>query len=461
MKRKHLLSAAAAMSLLLPVACKDYLTGGELSTDPNRVTQATTRLLFEGTQPNLWTFLGSDLMRVSSLFTQQLFGAARQQATIYNYGITEGTAGGFFSAIYAGGGLFDLRQIEAQATAANDQRFLGIAQTEEALLMGEAASIFGDVVYTKAYTGANPGLDPQLAVYDSVQVLLDRAIVNLRSTVPTNAGPGGSDLNYGGNAAKWKRLAYTLKARFYMHTAEVRGAPAYAAALAASDSGITNSADDYKGVYSGGAGEQNLTYQFQVVQRAGDIAPNPFFVNFLTTRSDPRVDVFFTTDRTDINAKFMGTAGSGNVPTIFVSASENLLIGAEAAYKTGNQVKALALLNQERTTTSYPSSVANSYTLTPYPITTTGAALLRAILDEKYTIEFMNIEAWNDYKRNCYPNIAPVVGASSNKIPARLFYDQGERNANSSIPLPSAQPVRNANDPANAVDPFGNACLGQ
>lgn len=460
-RNKTLFTALAAMALALPVACGDYLTGGELSTDPNRVTQATTQLLFTGTQPNLWTFLGSDLARVSALFDQQLFGAARQQATIYNYGVTENTAGGFFQAIYAGGGLYDLRQVEAQATASKDQLFLGIAQTEEALLIGEAASVFGDVVYSKAYTGPNPPLDPQLTVYDSVQVLLDRAITNLRSTAATNAGPGGADLNYGGNAAKWKRLAYTLKARFYMHTAEVRGAAAYTAALAASDSGITNSADDYRGVFSGAAGEQNLMYQFQVVQRAGDIEPNPQFVNFLTTRNDPRVDVFFNADRSDLNARWLGTAGSGNVPMIFVSASENLLIGAEAAYKLGNQGRALALLNQERTTTAFPTSIAGSYTLAPYPITTNGAALLQAILDEKFTVEFLNIEAFNDYKRNCYPNLAPVAGASSNKIPARIYYDQAERNVNSSIPAPSQQPVRNANDPANATDPFGNACLGQ
>jgi hypothetical protein len=461
MKNKISRFVAAAALVGGSVACHDYLTGGELSTDPNRVTAATTQLLFAGTQANLWTFLGSDLARVTSLFDQQLFGAARQQATIYNYGITEGTAGGFFQAIYAGGGLFDIRQVEAQSLAANDLRFLGIGQTEEALIVGEAASVFGNIVYSKAYTGPNPALDPQLTVYDSVQVLLDRAIVNLRSTVATNAGPGGSDLNYGGNATKWKRLAYTLKARFYMHTAEVRGASALAAALAASDSGITNSADDYKGIFSGNAGEQNLTYQFQVVQRAGDIEPNPQFVNFLTSRNDPRVDVFFNSARTDLNPTFLGTSGSGNVPMIFVSASENLLIGAEAAYKTGDQVKALALLNKERTTTAFPSSIAGSYTLDPVAAGTSGPALLQAILDEKYIVEFLNIEGFNDYKRNCYPNISPVAGGSSNKIPARLYYDAAERNVNTSIPAPSAQPIRNANDPANATDPFGNRCLGQ
>ena len=81
-------------------------------------------------------------------------------------------------------------------------------------------------------TGAlNPPLDPQLAVYDSVQTLLSRAIVNLAAHGPTNFGPGANDLSYGGNATQWTQLAHTLKARFFMHTAEVRPA-AYASALA-------------------------------------------------------------------------------------------------------------------------------------------------------------------------------------------------------------------------------------
>jgi hypothetical protein len=468
MIRHKLLTFAVALPLLAGVACRDYLTGGELSTDPNRITQANARLLFAATQPSLWAFLGSDIARFSSMFTRQMAGVQRQYQVIYQYGISESTTGGFFAGLYSGGGLVDLRKVDSLARAVNDSVFRGIVQTEEALLMGEAASIFGDIVYSKALRGpgTNPPLDPQLTVYDSIQVLLDRAIVNLRASGPTNAGPGASDLLYAGNAPKWRRLAYTLKARFYMHTAKVRGAPAYTAALAASDSGITDSANDYMAIFSGAAGEQNLLYQFTVVQRSGYIAPDPFFVNFLATRSggpDPRVNVYFMADRSDINPAFIGANANGNAPTVHVSAAENLLIAAEAAYKLNPlDPRALQRLNQARTATSLPPSVAPTpYTLAPFPPTTTGAALLQAILEEKYIVEFMNIEAYNDYKRNCYPNVPLAPGATKPKIPARLFYDQSERNTNTSIPSPSNQPVRNANDPASATDPFGAACIGQ
>jgi hypothetical protein len=74
---------------------------------------------------------------------------------------------------------------------------------------------------------------------------------------------------------------------------------------------------------------------------------------------------------------------------------------------------------------------------------------------------FQNIEAWNDYKRTCTPNLPPVD--PTRKIPARLYYDASEQQTNpNNIPVPTQQPTRNQNDPANAVsDGTGQACLGQ
>jgi hypothetical protein len=75
-------------------------------------------------------------------------------------------------------------------------------------------------------------------------------------------------------------------------------------------------------------------------------------------------------------------------------------------------------------------------------------------------VNFQTIEAWNDYKRTCYPNVTPNVAGV--KIPARLPYDTNERQTNTSIPQAQNQPTRNQNDPPNAVsDGLGQACKGQ
>jgi len=425
-------------------ACNNFLTGGELSTDPNRPTSATPQSRFEATQPSLWALLSSDLARVTSVWTQQLEGINFQYTSVNIYVHDESTTGGLQAGLYTGGGLVDLREIESESRTSGDSLMLGQAQVVEAFMMGTGADLFGDLVYSQALTNTpNPTLDNQLDVYDAIQALLTDAITNnLPATGPTNFGAGSSDLVYGGDPAKWITLAHTLKARFYLHTAEVRPA-AYAQALTESQSGITDPADDYTSIWSGSLNEQNFWFQFFVNQRAGYIVPGPFLVNLLQTTGDPRLGQYFTPGQTDISATRLAPTFSQPL----VTAAENLLIQSEAAYRTGATGPALTALNQERAIEGVP------------PVAAAGSALLKAILTEKYIAMFQNIEAWNDYKRTCFPNLTPTVTGLI--IPARFFYDTSERQTDTNIPVPGAQPTRNANDPANVTDDFGVACKGQ
>jgi starch-binding outer membrane protein, SusD/RagB family len=436
--------AVALLLLAEAAACSNFLTGGELSNDPNRPTQATNTQLFIGIQSNLWAELESDPARITSMWAQQFEGTGLQYVNIYNYGVSEQTTNGFHASLYTGGGLIDIRRLQQQAAAAHDTLFLGISEVQEALLMGTGADLFGDLVYSHALTGEkNPPLDPQLSVYDRVQTVLSQALVDLTKSGPTNFGPGEADLSYGGDPQKWIKLAHTLKARFYLHTAEVRPA-AYAQALAEARQAITDPADNFVATFSGNANEQNFWYQFDVVNRSGYLTPNADFVALLQSRNDPRLANYFNSDQSDLSLERQAP----NFTQPLVTANENLLIWAEAAYRTNNQVEANTELNAERALAGLP------------PVTLAGQPLLAEILTEKYIADFQTIEAWNDYKRTCSPNLVPVV--SGRKIPARLYYDASERQTNTSIPVPSQQPTRNANDPPNAVsDATGQACLGQ
>jgi len=437
---------AAALLGAAVTGCKDFLTGGELTTDPNRPTVATNTQLFVGAQSALWAVLQSDPARIAALWSQQLIGTNIQTDAIYRYDVTEQTTNAFHQALYVSGGLVDLRKLQTGARTVGDSTMLGVAQVMEALLIGTGADLFGDLTYSEAITdAANPRLDPQLEVYDAIQALLSEAIVNLSRTGPTNGGPRGADLSYEGDRAKWTRLAHTLKARFLLHTAEVRPA-AYAAALAEARLGITSAADDFVAVFSGNAGEQNFWYQFDVVQRSGYLAPDPQFLALLEARHDPRIDEYFNEDRTG----FAEAKIAPDATQPLVTAVENLLIWAEAAQRTGAEAEARTQLDRARAIAGLPAVSASL----------SGRALLAEILTEKYIALFQGIEPWNDYKRTCTPNLAPVIAGS--KIPARLYYDTAERQTNTNIPLPSQQPTRNANDPRNTTsDATGAACLGQ
>jgi hypothetical protein len=454
MNRKSIVGLMSAFALV--TACSDFLTGGELSTDPNRPTEATSQQLFGGIQAATWALLASDPPRVTGLWAQQFIGGNIQYNAIYDYDISEQTTNGFHQALYLGGGLVDIRKLEAQALASNDSIFLGQAQVMEALVMGTGASMFGDLTYSHALKNElAPPLDKQLDIYDSVQVVLDAAIQNLSRTGPTNAGAGDADLSYGGNPEQWIKLAHTLKARFLMHTAEVRPT-VYAEVLAEANQGIMDPADNYVAPFSGNANEENFWYQFDVVQRPGYLLPNPQFVALLESRNDPRLHGYFREDP-DNPGEFIDLAdsliASDHVQPL-VTANENLLLAAEAAQRTGADGTALTRLNEARALAGLGAESGIS-----------GQTLLNEILIEEYIALFQNIEAWNLYKRTCTPNLTPSNPAAvvtNGKIPARFPYDAAERNTNSNIPSLGDQPTRNQVDLPNAKsDGTGAACVGQ
>lgn len=444
MKTQYFAAVAAA---LMVTGCKsDFLTGGELSTDPNRPSTATTNQLFAGAEAAIWALLGSDPARVTGMWSRQFAGGQNQYQSIWNYVYDEGVQSGYTSGLYAAGGLVDI--VHAQQVSAEEQNFalLGILQVQEGITMGTGADLFGNLVYKEALSGnVNPILDDQLTVYDSVQKVLSAAIVNMASTAATSSPPAAADLVYAGDMAAWTALAHTLKARFYLHTAEVRPG-AYAQALAEAEQGIASDGGNYFGAFTANAAEQNFYYQFEIpAARAGYLIPDPQFVALLASRSDPRRAEYFNAGATRLS----GARLAPDFQQPFVTYDENTLIWAEAAYRTGDQVTALAKLNEERANHGLSSEVV------------AGQALLNEILLEKYIADFqLGHEAWNDYKRTCTPNFPPTQAGK--KMPGRMYYDANERLTNTNIP-PAGEGFngsRNPNDPANAVsDGTGQPCL--
>ncbi len=455
MTRSLRLFVVAALPLLGAAACDQFLNADEAQNDPNRQSTASLNQRFIGVQATQFLSQTGTDARTFALFTQQLSGTDRQYQSLSLYDFGEDQFS--FGPVYGGGGLVDLRAIQQQAGATGDKLYVGIAQVLEALVIGTAASIFGDIPYSEAITEvAEPKLDAQLEVYDALQVLLDQAVVNLAAG---GIGPRGADLVYGGSASKWTELAYTLKARFFMHTAEVRGASAYQGALAAVTKGISTEANDYKAVFNAVPGQENPFYQFIEVQRSGYLSSSSFLINLLKTRNDPRLTEYFARgDTTIFIGADQGQSGSGAFATLstarggagfdqpIVTHVENLLIWAEAAYFTSSETVALQKLNQARALDALPT------------VTLAGRALIEEILTEKYIQLFQNIEVFNDYKRTCFPNLVPAGNATS--IPARGFYPTDERQTNTNIPSVSEQPSRNANDPPGGTVNNAAVCLG-
>ena len=467
MKRnmKRTVAALGLPLVLVAGGCSDWLSGPEIDSDPNRASAATANQLLGGVQANATTVLTGHLARVLSMWVQQMAGTDRQYTGYDLYTILESTFSGEFNSAYTGGGLVDLRAIQKEVQASGDRTYLGIAKVWEAILIANTADLWGAIPYSEAANPDNPTpkLDTQAEVYVALQTLLDAAIADLAANV--GVGPASADLIYGGDRTKWMQAARTLKARIYLHGAET--APAnYALALAQANQGIATPANDFRTYQTTAAGEQNMWFQF-FRERDSYIRGGKFLVDLLIARSDPRLPRYFGLNGSgtrggarpgegldDARHSWLSDErGDAGFRQPIMTWAENQLIIAEAQARSGvaGEVAARAALNAVRTD-------AGMATVLP---TLTGTALLTSILQEKYIVLFQNIEAYNDYKRTCYPNIAPASAAFNGNVPARLFYSSDERNANPNIPSPSAQPRRNANDPVNATAPDGAACLGQ
>ena len=443
---------------LAMAGCLNF-TGDKLDESPNDPLTSTANQAFVAVQGIGFSTLTSDLAMFSNLVMQQLSGNGRQWVAYDQYDQPED----FFSiqSFYTRGGLIDVRKAQAGARVLNDKLYLGIMQVWEVLLIGAAADTYGDIGYSAALQLTPATLDPQQQVYARLQLVLDTAIANIAGG---GTGPRGTDLAYGGSAAKWGKLAHTLKARLYMHTAE-RIPAAYALALSESKLGITSSANDFLSYQSSTVGEQNRWYEFKQ-GRSDDVAAGRVLVELMRTRGDPRL-----ADWIDVNAAGqirgqypynsprLGEETDPSWLTDLIAGqdaqmpiatwAETKLIEAEASYRGGDLTGARAALNAVRAEVPLPAVLP----------AVVGPALLTAIMEEKYVATFRTLESWNDYKRTCYPNITPTAGKPS--VIARLPYGSNERSTNPNVPALGAQPVRNWNDPVTATSTDGSVCKGQ
>jgi starch-binding outer membrane protein, SusD/RagB family len=445
------------------------------TSDPNNVSDANVNQLFTGVQVNTFYMSQNFYARVASMWTNQTAGVNAQFNLLDQYTLLEDDTDDEMASHYGSGGLIDIRAGIELANEEGRRVYAGIFKIYEAYLIGMAADVYGDIPYSEA---ANPdfiapGLDPQLDVYSDLQTLLDEAIQDLASG--SGAGPGTVDLNFGGDVGCWTEVAYSLKARYYLHTAEVDPG-AYAQALAAAGNGIDSNACSLEAVHSTAATETNVWHQF-MRDRPAHITAGYFLTNVLnngtpgnTADDDPRLAYFFDpatgavagqyvgslpgspTGDNDQNASPLdisatGVLAAGNDHPI-VTCAETQFIVAEAQARAGNPVAARTAAN---------AAIAceedrHGLELAEIPVLV-GDPLLDAILEEKYIALFLNYEVWNDYKRTCYPEVQTSDG---DPIPGRLLYGATERATNPQTEenprgIPDVgeqrQNPRNANDP--------------
>ena len=458
------------ITLFLVLSCDSSFE--ELNNNPNSITTDEVippTLLIKGTMLADIAINQSHLQRIAGMWTGQYRGEISLYLGIYNYDISSSESNSAWTYLY-NGMLKQFSEINKyyaiNGTDTEGQLIIGICKVLEANAVGTATSIWGDIPYSEAVNPAisDPVFDRQSSIYNALQTKLDEAIVLLSN--PTTKNTLSEDIFFGGNKDKWKKTAYTLKARYYLDTRQY--ALAYAAAL--------NGISDYAGTMkftppsTGLTGAENLLYRFMIGTRVGYLSVNNTFCrNLLDTQTNfPTISrrnakTNEQARRNHLNAGSITGTGTTTIingefkPMDLVTYQENLLILAETGTRTVNFTEGLLQLNKVRTflasADSFDKRAATDVKLYTAYVASDFAnggmenldninstkALLREIIEERYVTGFGTFMPWNDARRlrkNEY-DIAVKIPLNNTTVtlhPERFLISQDEINTNSNAP---------------------------
>lgn len=445
----------------------------DINEDPDLLTDVDSRNLFQGVLLANQFFQNSSTVRNVMLWLNQANGENRQYVALNNWNNT--TASEFddsWNTAYVNC-ITQAKLTQNKAAAELNPNLQGAAQVIEAHCMGTITSLWGDAPYSKLDVSGNnltPEYDSQASIYASLQTLLDDAIANLNSTIGSGI-PSDKDIYYGGDSDKWIKLAYSLKARFYLHVKN------YPLAKANALLGLNNVGDDFKAQF-GNASYQNFNpyYSFLVYDRDDYMSGDSYAARLL----DPSDALYRGNPKTDESARFMfnylnngeyfepytlniyggdycctnGKFGSDSAMPM-VTYGEMLLIISEVDAR--NSVSSgVTSYNVYRALldTGYSIGINNSgydsetFNYDPYVDADFNAggmenpdniaavdALLREIYQERYVYFIGSYEAYTDFGRSNNKAEIQLKSGFSN-TPERFIYPQVEINSNPNTPSP-------------------------
>ena len=415
---KNTFSLILIASMLMLASCE---IPTDLNDNPNEITlqDVDASLFLNGAQLANIMVQNSHLNRITGMFSGQLIGYTSLYSNIYGYSLSTVESNDEWNGCYTGV-LTNVRHIVEAVP--DDKLLVGIAKVIEAHAVGTLAILMGDVPYSEAVNDAveDPVFDSQLEVLAAVTTLLDGAISDLGSA---SSRPESYDIYYDGDKDKWLAAAYTLKARYALIQSN------YSAALTAANMGISSSADDMNFIPRGDAavseGDKNLFNAILSGSRTGDLGNDG---SYLLELLNDTTSAYRGNAKTNETArhnyyKIDETSGEGNLgvierfePMPMVTYSENQLIKAEAAARTG--ADGLGHLNDYRawlasggrlnatfnsdTTIQYDAYVSADFAsggMENSDNVSAETALLREIIEERYVSGFGTYMPFNDHRR--------------------------------------------------------------
>lgn len=435
--KRHIKKYILLLSVFWAASGCDKYLGGDTNIDPSRTTEENISL--QGLMSTVQFYTSESHFSsawVTSRFTQQTADVIADGVDIQR----EQQLSGVWTNIYLNT-ISNLNVMIRKAQAANQPFYLGTAKILTAVNLGLATNMWENVPYSQADQGTNgifrPNYDTQEQVFKSIQTLLDEGIAALQP-IATQSTLRADDLAYNGNVARWIRLAWTLKARYFMELSRKGSTAAANSALTALANGLQSNADDFQVVYN----SRNFNPWHSNVALANNtgnltITHGAYFINQMNgstgVPTDPRLPLIAARPATATTwvgvTAGRGTGSGSNVsfntttwqstqtaPIQICTFSEAKFIEAEARFianggtttSKGTTAQAYAAWQEGTRANMLKIGVtaANASAFLDNALVNIGAAnlTLANIMTDKYESLFLHPEVWTDMRRYGYSN---------------------------------------------------------
>ena len=207
-------------ALFVSTGCSDYL---DINDDPNKPTTAELSKVLTGAEYDVAKSFAAGNYIGSSLPSYVFYLTSRE---VDNFGITASTS--FNGNSWLQAYTYGLKNTDAVITAAGEgdnQIYAGIGKLLKAYTFASIVDLWGDVPYKEFNIEGNyaPVADKSQDVYNSLFVLIDEAIGNLKNEEAANLlKPSSDDLIYNGDKDKWIRMGNTLKLKLLVQSRKAK-----------------------------------------------------------------------------------------------------------------------------------------------------------------------------------------------------------------------------------------------
>ena len=436
-------------------SCSDNLL--DLNVDPNSPTTVPASNLVTQAQYNFFDRMHSRVLNGEWGMLMVQHWAQNEYCEESRYVVDGNSFDGTWQNFYAS----SLNELSvARSIIEGDETVVGAARVNQLAIIDimktvsfqTLTELWGDVPYTEALNTEfpKPSYDTQADIWSDLLASLDASVASIDVS-------GGSfvsgDIVYNGDMTAWKKLGASLLLRMAMRVSDVDDAAASTYVGKAIGHGVLeSSADNAVFNFSSDPSTANPLYIDNVINNRDDFAVSEPLVTTLTAMGDPRLSVYAAeTNSGEIigmpygltdpeafalkdNTSRPATVRDATSPHVFIDYAEVSFLLAEAVergYTSGDAAEHYA--NGVTASMNFwgfddtAGAISGYIAANPYD----AANWKQSLGMQKWIAFYSNgVQAWAEWRRLDFPQLAVPAAANIPVIPVRLPYPVSEQDRN-------------------------------